>query len=51
MFYHNIINLAVTTRVSVDNVRVDLLLKGIFITEQQTQFTRWLENNFKFTEL
>ena len=45
-------NLAVTTRVSVNNVRADLFLKGIFITEQQTQFTRLLEitlrlHNFK----
>ena len=44
-------NLAVTARVSVNNLRVDLFLKGIFITELQTQFTRSLENNFKFTEL
>ena len=31
-------NLAVTTRVSVNNVRADLFLKGIFITEHPTQF-------------
>ena len=29
-------NLAVTTHVSVNNVRVDLILKGNFITEQRT---------------
>ena len=39
-------NLAVTTCVSVNNVRVDLFLKGIFIAEQHTKFTWWLENNF-----
>ena len=44
-------NLGVTTRVSVNSVRADHFFKGIFITEQRTQFTRWLENNFKFTEL
>ena len=44
-------NLAVTIRASVNNVRADLFLKGIFVTEQQIQFVRWLENNFKITEL
>ena len=44
-------NLTVTTQVSVNSVRADLFLIGIFITEQRTHFTRWLENNFKFTEL
>ena len=34
---HTIIsNLAVTTHVSVNNVRVNLILKGNFITEQRT---------------
>ena len=37
-------NLAVTTWVSINNVRWDLFLKGIFIMDQRTQFTRWLEN-------
>ena len=32
-------NIAVTTRVSVNNVRADLFLKGIFTSERQTQFT------------
>ena len=31
-------NLAVTTRVSVNNVRSDLFLKGMFITKQRIQF-------------
>ena len=44
-------NLAVNTRVSVNIVRVDLFLKGIFITEQRIQFAWGLDNNFKFTEL
>ena len=44
-------NIAVTTRASVNNVRADLFLKGIFVTEQKIQFVRWLENNFKITEL
>ena len=38
--FNIISNLAVTTRVSVNNVRADLFLKGIFIAEQQIQFTR-----------
>ena len=41
-------NLAVTTHVSVNNVRADLFLKGIFITEQQIQLAWRLENNFRF---
>ena len=44
-------NLAVTACVSVNNVRAVLFLGGIFLTEQRTQFTRRLENNFQFTEL
>ena len=43
--------LAVTTCVSVNNVRADLFLKGIFITEQRIQFAWGLENKYKFTEL
>ena len=43
MFYH-ISNPAVTTR-------VHIFLKEIFIKQQQTQFTRSLQNNVKFTEL
>ena len=39
-------NFAVTTRVSVNNVRVDLFLKAIFMTEQRIQFAWWLGNNF-----
>ena len=31
-------NLALTTRVSVNNNKADLFLKGIFIMEQQTKF-------------
>ena len=38
--FTRISNLAVITRVSVNQVRADLFLKGIFIREQQTQFTR-----------
>ena len=38
------------TRVSVNNVRADFFLKGIFITEQRIQFAWELENNFKFAE-
>ena len=41
-------NLAGTARVSVNNVRANLFLEGIFITEQRIPFVRWLENNFKF---
>ena len=37
-------NFAVTTWVSINNVRWDLFLKGVFIMDQRTQFTRWLEN-------
>ena len=44
-------NLAVTTHISVNNVRADLFLKGIFIMEQRIQLAWWLENNFKFTKL
>ena len=33
-------NLAVTKRVSVNNVSADLFSQGIFTTEQRTQFTR-----------
>ena len=44
-------NLQVTTRLSVNNVRVDLFLLGIIITVQRIQFVWWLENNFNFTEL
>ena len=44
-------NLAVTACVPVNNVRAVLFLGGIFLTEQRTQFTRRLENNFQFTEL
>ena len=44
-------NLAVTTRVSVNIIRADHFLQGIFVTEQRTQFTSWLQNNFKLTEL
>ena len=33
-------NLAVTTHVSVNNVRADLFLKEIFITEQRIQLAR-----------
>ena len=51
LYFTVISNLAVTTRVSVNNVRADLFLEGIFITQQRTQLTRWLQNNFKFTEL
>ena len=36
-------NLAVTTHVSVNNVRADLFLKGIFIMEQWIQLGWWLE--------
>ena len=44
-------NLAVTARVSVNIVRADHFLKEIFVTEQRNQFTSWLQNNFKLTEL
>ena len=40
VYFTIISNLAVTTRVSVNNVRADLFLEGIFITQQRTQLTR-----------
>ena len=38
-------NLAVITLVSVNNVRADLFLKGIFTREQRIKFAWWLEIN------
>ena len=43
-------NFAVTTRVSVNNVRADLSLKGILKTEQQIKFAWWLEKNVQFID-
>ena len=43
-------NLAVTTHVSVTNVRADLFLKGIFITEKRIQLAWWLENKLESLE-
>ena len=43
-------NLAVTARVTVNNVRADFFLKGTFITEQWIQFVWWLDwQNFKLS--
>ena len=46
VFFTIVRNLTVTTQISVNSVRADLFLMGIFITEQRSHFTRWMENNF-----
>ena len=44
-------NLAVTTHLFINNIRVDLLLNGILLTEQRIGFALKSENNFNFLEI
>ena len=43
-------SIAATTRITINKIRMNFLVKGIFKTKQWMKFVWWLENNFKVAE-